>query len=85
MGSRHILPEAFGLLSHRFQRVLGIRPFDVQLAGGAVLHHGGLVELATGRKTSWLSAIRFAVGKGVDVTMNDYLAKKARRRDGSAL
>jgi preprotein translocase subunit SecA len=76
-----LLPEAFGLVSVAIQRVLGIRPFDVQLAGGAVLHVGGLVELATGEgKTvtaslpAYLNAL---VGKGVHVTtVNDYLAKR---------
>lgn len=76
-----LLPEAFGAVSVAIQRVLGIRPFDVQLAGGAVLHYGGLVELATGEgKTvtaslpAYLNAL---VGKGVHVTtVNDYLAKR---------
>src|SRR5262245_8441203 len=40
-----LLPEAFGLVSLSIQRVLGIRPFDVQLAAGTVMHFGGLVEL----------------------------------------
>ena len=43
-----LLPEAFGLVSVAIQRTLGIRPFDVQLAAGVVMHYGGLVELATG-------------------------------------
>jgi len=76
-----LLPEAFGLVSVAIQRALGIRPFDVQLAGGAVIHFGGLVELATGEgKTvtaslpTYLNAL---VGKGVHVTtVNDYLAQR---------
>jgi preprotein translocase subunit SecA len=76
-----LLPEAFGLVSVAIQRTLGIRPFDVQIAGGAVMHFGGLVELATGEgKTvtaslpAYLNAL---VGKGVHVTtVNDYLAKR---------
>ncbi len=76
-----LLPEAFGLVSVAIQRVLGIRPFDVQIAGGAVIHFGGLVELATGEgKTvtaslpTYLNALS---GKGVHVTtVNDYLAKR---------
>ena len=76
-----MLPEAFGLVSVSIQRVLNIRPFDVQLAGGAVMHGGGLVELATGEgKTVTASAPAFLnalVGKGVHVTtVNDYLAKR---------
>jgi preprotein translocase subunit SecA len=76
-----LLPEAFGLVSVAIQRTLGIRPFDVQLAGGAVIHFGGLCELATGEgKTvtaslpTYLNAL---VGKGVHVTtVNDYLAQR---------
>jgi preprotein translocase subunit SecA len=76
-----LLPEAFGLVSVAIQRALGIRPFDVQLAAGAVMHYGGLVELATGEgKTVTASAPTFLnalVGKGVHVTtVNDYLAKR---------
>ncbi|MCE9565196.1 MAG: preprotein translocase subunit SecA [Planctomycetes bacterium] len=80
-GLDKLLPEAFGLVSVAIQRALGIRPFDVQLAGGAVIHFGGLVELATGEgKTvtaslpTYLNAL---VGKGVHVTtVNDYLAQR---------
>ncbi|MDB5310727.1 MAG: preprotein translocase subunit SecA [Gemmataceae bacterium] len=76
-----LLPEAFGLCSVAIQRTLNIRPFDVQLAAGAVMHLGGLVELATGEgKTVTASAPTFLnalVGKGVHVTtVNDYLAKR---------
>ena len=76
-----LLPEAFGLVAVAIRRALGIRPFDVQLAAGAVMHFGGLVELATGEgKTvsaaspAYLNALS---GKGVHVTtVNDYLAKR---------
>jgi preprotein translocase subunit SecA len=76
-----LLPQAFGLVSVAIQRVLDIRPFDVQLAAGCVMHYGGLVELATGEgKTVTASAPAFLnalVGKGVHVTtVNDYLAKR---------
>ncbi len=76
-----LLPEAFGLCSVGIQRSLGIRPFDVQLAAGAVMHFGGLVELATGEgKTVTASLPTFLnalVGKGVHVTtVNDYLAQR---------
>ncbi len=76
-----LLPEAFGLVSVAIQRTLGIRPFDVQLAAGAVMHFGGLVELATGEgKTVSASSPAFLnalSGKGVHVTtVNDYLAKR---------
>jgi preprotein translocase subunit SecA len=76
-----LLPQAFGLVSVAIQRALDIRPFDVQLAAGAVMHYGGLVELATGEgKTVSASAPAFLnalIGKGVHVTtVNDYLAKR---------
>src|SRR5439155_18787448 len=76
-----LLPEAFGLCSVAIQRTLNIRPFDVQLAAGAVMHFGGLVELATGEgKTVSASCPAFLnalLGKGVHVTtVNDYLAKR---------
>jgi preprotein translocase subunit SecA len=76
-----LLPEAFGLCSVAIQRVLNIRPFDVQLAAGVVMHYGGLVELATGEgKTVSASSPAFLnalVGKGCHVTtVNDYLAKR---------
>jgi preprotein translocase subunit SecA len=76
-----LLPQAFGLVSVAIQRTLGIRPFDVQIAAGAVMHYGGLVELATGEGktvTASLPAFLNALpGKGVHVTtVNDYLAKR---------
>jgi preprotein translocase subunit SecA len=76
-----LLPEAFGLVSVAIQRTLGIRPFDVQIAGGAIMHFGGLVELATGEGKTMTAALptflNALVGKGVHVTtVNDYLAKR---------
>ncbi len=76
-----LLPEAFGLVSVAIQRTLGIRPFDVQIAAGAVIHFGGLCELATGEgKTVTASLptyLNSLAGKGVHVTtVNDYLAKR---------
>ena len=76
-----LLPEAFGLVCVQTKRVLGIRPFDVQLAGGVVMHQGALAELATGEGktlTASLPAFLNALeGKGVHVaTVNDYLARR---------
>jgi preprotein translocase subunit SecA len=76
-----LLPEAFGLVCVAAVRTLKLRPFDVQLAAGVVLHRGGLAELATGEgKTltgalpTFLNALQ---GKGVHVTtVNDYLARR---------
>jgi preprotein translocase subunit SecA len=76
-----LLPEAFGLVCVAAKRTLGLRPFDVQLAAGAVMHYQGLAELATGEGktlTASLPAVLNALpGKGVHVTtVNDYLAKR---------
>lgn len=74
-----LLPEAFALVREASDRVLGLRHYDVQLMGGAVLHEGGVAEMATGEgKTlvgilpAFLNALS---GKGVHViTVNNYLA-----------
>ncbi|HEV8062113.1 MAG TPA: helicase-related protein, partial [Gemmataceae bacterium] len=76
-----LLPEAFGLVCVSAYRVLQLRPYDVQLAGGVVMHHGALAELATGEgKTLTASlpvCLNALMGKGVHVTtVNDYLAKR---------
>ena len=76
-----ILPEAFATVREASKRVLGMRPFDVQLIGGLVLHEGKIAEMRTGEgKTlvatmpTYLNAIE---GKGVHVvTVNDYLARR---------
>ncbi|MEE1324199.1 MAG: preprotein translocase subunit SecA [Bifidobacteriaceae bacterium] len=74
-----LMPEAFATVREASKRVLGMRPFDVQLMGGAALHYGNIAEMKTGEgKTlvatlpSYLNAL---TGKGVHVvTVNDYLA-----------
>ncbi|CCH67774.1 Protein export cytoplasm protein SecA ATPase RNA helicase (TC 3.A.5.1.1) [Richelia intracellularis HH01] len=76
-----ILPEAFAVVREAGKRVLGLRHFDVQIIGGAILHTGQIAEMKTGEgKTlvatlpSYLNAI---TGKGVHViTVNDYLARR---------
>ena len=78
-----LLPEAFATVREAAKRVLGLRPYDVQLLGGMVLHQGKIAEMRTGEgKTlvatlpSYLNAL---TGKGVHVvTVNDYLAKRDR-------
>ncbi len=73
--------EAFAVVREAGKRVLGMRHFDVQLVGGAVLHQGRIVEMRTGEgKTlvatlaAYLNALE---GKGVHVvTVNDYLARR---------
>ena len=76
-----ILPEAFAAAREACDRVLGMRPFRVQLIGGLVLHQGRIAEMKTGEgKTlvavmpSYLNAL---AGNGVHiVTVNDYLARR---------
>jgi preprotein translocase subunit SecA len=76
-----LLPEAFAVVREASKRVLGMRHFDVQLIGGAILHHKMIAEMRTGEgKTlvatlpSYLNAL---TGKGVHVvTVNDYLARR---------
>lgn len=74
-----LLPEMFGLTCVVAIRHVGLRPFDVQLAAGAVLHHAALAEVATGEGKTLIatlpSALNALAGKGVHVTtVNDYLA-----------
>lgn len=76
-----LLPEVFGLVCVVSTRTLKMRPFDVQLVAGVVLHQGGLAELATGEgKTLTASlpvCLNALVGKGVHVTtVNDYLSRR---------
>eukprot|EP00933_Yihiella_yeosuensis_P050853 TRINITY_DN48665_c0_g1_i1.p1 TRINITY_DN48665_c0_g1~~TRINITY_DN48665_c0_g1_i1.p1 ORF type:complete len:1337 (+),score=327.26 TRINITY_DN48665_c0_g1_i1:62-4072(+) len=76
-----LLPEAFAVVREASDRVLGLRPFDVQLIGGIALHEGNISEMGTGEgKTlvailpAFLNALS---GKGVHVvTVNDYLARR---------
>ncbi|KAG5231606.1 protein translocase [Salix suchowensis] len=76
-----LLPEAFAVVREASKRVIGLRPFDVQLIGGMVLHKGEIAEMRTGEgKTlvailpAYLNALS---GKGVHiVTVNDYLARR---------
>lgn len=76
-----LMPEVFAVVREAAWRSVGMRPFDVQLIGGAVLHQGRIAEMKTGEgKTlvatlpSYLNALS---GKGVHiVTVNDYLAKR---------
>ncbi|WP_425595456.1 DEAD/DEAH box helicase, partial [Salana multivorans] len=74
-----MMPEAFAVVREAAWRVLGQRPFDVQLMGGAALHLGNIAEMKTGEGktiTATLPAYLNAIsGKGVHVvTVNDYLA-----------
>ena len=76
-----LLPEAFAVCREAADRVLGMRPYRVQVVGGIVLHQGRIAEMKTGEgKTlvailpAYLNAL---AGRGVHiVTVNDYLAKR---------
>ena len=80
-GLDDILPEAFAVVREASRRTLGMRPFDVQVMGGIVLHEGKIAEMKTGEGKTlaatmpvYLNALN---GKGVHVvTVNDYLARR---------
>ena len=79
-----VLPEAYALIREACARVLGMRPFDVQMMAAVALHDGRLAQLATGEGKTLVAvmpaALNAMTGRGVFVlTANDYLA----RRDAS--
>ena len=76
-----LLPMAFALTRESAKRYLGMRHFDVQLIGGAVLHEGKIAEMKTGEGKTLVATLAVALnaltGKGVHVvTVNDYLARR---------
>ncbi len=76
-----ILPEAFAAVREAADRVLGMRPYPVQLIGGIVLHQGRIAEMKTGEGKTLVAILpcylNALTGKGVHVvTVNDYLAKR---------
>ena len=76
-----LLPEAFSAVREASVRVLGLRPFDVQLIGGLVLNEGKIAEMKTGEGKTLMATLPIYLnaltGKGVHVvTVNDYLAKR---------
>ena len=76
-----ILPEAFAAIREAADRVLGMRPYPVQLIGGIVLHQGRIAEMKTGEGKTLVAILpcylNALTGKGVHVvTVNDYLAKR---------
>ncbi|NGN44892.1 preprotein translocase subunit SecA [Mesorhizobium sp. CGMCC 1.15528] len=76
-----LLIPAFATAREGARRVLGLRPFDVQLIGGMVLHGGGIAEMRTGEGKTLVATLpvylNALTGKGVHVvTVNDYLAKR---------
>ena len=76
-----IIPESFALVREASKRTLGERHYDVQLAGGLILHKGKIAEMKTGEGKTLVSTLpaylNSLLGKGVHiVTVNDYLAKR---------
>src|SRR6266436_1198540 len=78
---KDLLPEAFAVVREVGRRVLNMRHFDVQLIGGAVLHHGKISEMKTGEGKTLVATLaaylNALTGKGVHaVTVTDYLARR---------
>jgi preprotein translocase subunit SecA len=76
-----ILPEAFAVCREAAKRTIGLRPFDVQVLGGIVLHQGGIAEMVTGEGKTLVATLpvylNALTGNGVHlVTVNDYLARR---------
>jgi len=76
-----LLPDAFALVREASDRVLGMRPFDVQLIGGMALHEGNVAEMKTGEGKTLVATLPVYLNaleaKGVHVvTVNDYLAQR---------
>ncbi|MEM7049742.1 MAG: preprotein translocase subunit SecA [Acidobacteriota bacterium] len=76
-----LLPEAFAVAREAAKRTVGMRPYDVQLVGGAVLHRGRIAEMKTGEGKTLMATLpvylNALTGKGVHVvTVNDYLARR---------
>jgi preprotein translocase subunit SecA len=76
-----LLPDAFGVVREASKRIVGMRPFDVQIVGGIVLHEGNIAEMVTGEGKTLVAAmpvyLNALTGDGVHiVTVNDYLARR---------
>jgi len=76
-----LLPEAFAVAREASNRTLGMRPFDVQLVGGMVLHDGNISEMRTGEGKTLVAVLACYLnalsGNGVHVvTVNEYLAQR---------
>lgn len=79
-----LLPEAFAAVREAAMRTIGLRPFDVQLIGGQVIHAGRIAEMKTGEGKTLVAALptylNALAGRGVHViTVNDYLARRDAR------
>lgn len=75
-----ILPEAFAVIREAASRVIGQRPYDVQLIGGVILHRGQIAEMKTGEGKTLVASLALYLnalaGRGVHlITVNDYLSR----------
>ena len=82
-----LLNEAFAVVREASKRVLGQRQYDVQMAGGMILHEGGIAEMRTGEGKTLVAVapvyLNALAGKGVHViTVNDYLARRDAEQMG---
>jgi len=79
-----ILPEAFAAVREASKRTIGLRPYDVQLIGGVILHRGSISEMRTGEGKTLVATmpiyLNALLGKGIHlITVNDYLARRDAR------
>ena len=79
-----ILPEAFAAVREASKRTIGLRPYDVQMLGGLVLHRGQISEMKTGEGKTLVATLPLYLnaltGRGTHlVTVNDYLARRDAR------
>ena len=84
-----MIPDAFAAAREGIKRALNMRPFDVQLIGGIILHSGKIAEMATGEGKTLVAVLpaylNSLTGRGVHViTVNDYLAKRDSEWMGKA-
>jgi len=79
-----LLPEAFAAVREASKRTIGLRPYDVQLIGGVILHRGSIAEMRTGEGKTLVATLPIylnaLLGKGIHlITVNDYLARRDAR------
>lgn len=79
-----LLPEAFAAVREASKRTIGLRPYDIQMIGGMVLHQGKIAEMRTGEGKTLVATLpvylNALTGRGVHVvTVNDYLARRDAR------
>ncbi len=79
-----LLPEAFAAVREASKRTIGLRHYDVQIIGGAVLHEGKIAEMRTGEGKTLVATLpvylNALTGKGTHlITVNDYLARRDAR------